>query len=563
MWGWLRRWLGFKPERGPVRTDFGDQVIRAIESVLEAAPAAFPSALKSQLSQAERKLARPDVRIAFGGLFKAGKSTLLNAIIGQDLLPSNDLAETGSPAQIRVGAVTEIHVHRASGVIEAIGATREQISANASLRLSDGHRRRSEDLPKLVDISLPSFPFSEHITLVDVPGLNDKQEVSKSAAETLMLSDFIFWVFRTDPEFSEQDIAAIAAISPLFSLNQFTFVLNARLSADDARHWANFRKSRVAPAVEKVMECMEKMGFEAGSTPSLAVVSARSMRLGKSRFGGKAFRKIVSGIAALTSDAVIELRLPAARAALSSSAEWARLRIVESKSAFDAAAARHNAYLVAQQKRDLLEAQLRSSVRSAFATMSRELSGLGNRHADRISNSGYQSGIAYGPSLAADASAVVIRIARSTYGQCERTARELFGMQSSEFNRYAVFGAFSLLGGTEPDVDASISRGISEWAGNLYSPSVEKNFFETIEGWFGSTNPRDRTASSFRDDVRARAGKIAEALLSREGDVLKMIRQCFPLPNYTPVPAADPNALQAAERFHLAIQNALAECDRE
>jgi hypothetical protein len=562
VWGWLRRWLRVKPERGPVQTELGDALIRAIESVLEAAPATFPFALKSQLSQAQRKLARPDIRIAFGGLFKAGKSTLLNAIIGQDLLPSNDLAETGAPAQIRVGPVTEIHVHRASGIIEAIGATREHISTNASLRLSDGQRRRSEDLPKLVDISLPSFPFSAHITLVDVPGLNDKEEVSKSAAETLMQSDFIFWVFRTDPEFSEQDVAAIAAISPLFSMNQFTFVLNARLAADDARHWANFRKSRVAPALEKVMECMEKMGFEAGSTPSLAVVSARSMRLGKSRFGGKAFRKIVSGIAALASDAVIELRLPAARAALSSSAEWARLRVVESKSAFDAAAARHNAYLEAQQKRDLLEAQLRSSVRSAFATMSRELSGLGSRHADRISNSGYQSGIAYGPALAADASAVVIRVARSTYGQCERTARELFGMQSSDFNRYAVFGAFSLLGGADPDVDASISRGIAEWAGNLYSPSVEKNFFETIEGWFGSTNPRDRTAASFRDDVRARAGKITEALLSREGDVLKMMRQCFPLPNNTPVPAADPIALQAAERFHLAILSALAVCDR-
>ncbi|MBC7770231.1 MAG: dynamin family protein [Phycisphaerales bacterium] len=559
MFDWLQRALGPKAPRGPIVSRRGNAVIEAIDALLKSAPAEFPSELRSELDLARRKLKRADVRIAFGGLFKAGKSTLLNAVIGRDLLPSNDLAETGAPTQIRAGPTTTVHVCRANGSRQPIEATKAGIGAQASIRHPDGRRRVKAELPILVDIALQSFPFPSHLSLFDVPGLNDKEEISQTATHVLMNSDFIFWVFRTDPEFSEQDVAAIARISVHFSLRQFTFVLNARLSADDANHWRKFRKTRIRPASEKVSEYMEAMGFKANAKPPLSVVSARALRRTRSEFGGKQLHRVVASIAARTNEEIIDLRLPSARTPLQASLEWAKRRVSECKSAFDASAARHAAYVHAKQKREDLEKHLAEAVRQTFALMSRELSGLGDRHADRISTSAYSSGIAYGPSLAADASAIVIRAARKMYAECERRGREL-GLEASTDNRNVVFGGFSLLGGDDPDCDGSISRGIAKWTGNLYSPSVEKNFVETIEGWFGDTSPRDRTAAGFRGDVRACGNRLVDALVGRESGVLQMVRQCFRLPNPAPAPPADPKPLHAAEAFHRSVADALALC---
>lgn len=57
------------------------------------------------------RLEHPEFPVAFLGNFSAGKSTIINALIGKDLLPESTKALTGTPTVIRSGAVDAALVH--------------------------------------------------------------------------------------------------------------------------------------------------------------------------------------------------------------------------------------------------------------------------------------------------------------------------------------------------------------------------------------------------------------------------------------------------------------------
>src|SRR6478609_6718867 len=89
--------------RGTVASRRARATAARIRGLLAAAPADFPSEIRSDLALAASRLEAAEIRIVIGGLFKAGKSTFLNALLRDDVLPSADLAETGAPAWLRSG----------------------------------------------------------------------------------------------------------------------------------------------------------------------------------------------------------------------------------------------------------------------------------------------------------------------------------------------------------------------------------------------------------------------------------------------------------------------------
>src|SRR4051812_35322878 len=62
-------------------------------------------------------------RVTFAGCFNAGKSTLVNALLGETILASGDLPETGVLCEVRSGAVTEAQVTFRDGSVHPIDAT--------------------------------------------------------------------------------------------------------------------------------------------------------------------------------------------------------------------------------------------------------------------------------------------------------------------------------------------------------------------------------------------------------------------------------------------------------
>lgn len=102
-----------------------------------------------------------EIRIPFIGGFSSGKSTLVNALIGEPLLSTEVTPETAVAAEIRYGASTKFTGHFGNGQTTQI--TREQIEENQlSMLLPDGWLAIEMPGDTLASIS--------QLVIVDMPG---------------------------------------------------------------------------------------------------------------------------------------------------------------------------------------------------------------------------------------------------------------------------------------------------------------------------------------------------------------------------------------------------------
>src|SRR4051794_3488505 len=73
----------------PLRGGADEELVSAVATIVADAEAdALDLPTRSELGDARRRLAGP-LRLAFAGRVKAGKSTLLNALVGEELAPTD------------------------------------------------------------------------------------------------------------------------------------------------------------------------------------------------------------------------------------------------------------------------------------------------------------------------------------------------------------------------------------------------------------------------------------------------------------------------------------------
>lgn len=140
-----------------------------------------PLATKALRGHAQR-LAEP-LRIAIAGMVKAGKSTLLNAIIGEEIAPTDTGECTRIVTWYRYGHTPRITLHPVDGE-----------PRNLPLKRADGRLvfvldgARAEEVERL-DVEWPS-PALQAMTLIDTPGIASlSQEVSARSVRFLTPED--------------------------------------------------------------------------------------------------------------------------------------------------------------------------------------------------------------------------------------------------------------------------------------------------------------------------------------------------------------------------------------
>lgn len=121
------------------------------------------TAAQEMLDAIDRRLREPP-RIAIAGIVKAGKSTLLNALIGEQIAPTDAGECTRVVTWYRHGRTPKITVRLKSGAAERLPVRRS--AANLVLDLG---RRAAEEV-EAIDVEWPS----EHLrstVLIDTPGI--------------------------------------------------------------------------------------------------------------------------------------------------------------------------------------------------------------------------------------------------------------------------------------------------------------------------------------------------------------------------------------------------------
>ncbi|MCC5651589.1 dynamin family protein [Nostoc sp. XA013] len=131
-------------------------------------------------------LVNPSFRIAVFGPFNHGKSTLLNAVLGNRTLPIDLVPTTGAAITVKYGSDVRTRIMLVDGT-EVYRSGTEVLQQFATL---DGNRQMRKDVAS-VEIFCP-HPFLETgVEFLDLPGTNDRDEQDNLVREQLLSADLV------------------------------------------------------------------------------------------------------------------------------------------------------------------------------------------------------------------------------------------------------------------------------------------------------------------------------------------------------------------------------------
>jgi replication fork clamp-binding protein CrfC len=131
-------------------------------------------------------LANPNFQIAVFGPFNYGKSTLLNAMLGNRTLPIDLIPTTGAAITVKYGTTVRTRIMLVDGT-EIYRSGTEVLQQFAVL---DGNRQMRKDVAS-VEVFCP-HPFLERrIEFIDLPGTNDREAQDNLVKDRLLGTDLV------------------------------------------------------------------------------------------------------------------------------------------------------------------------------------------------------------------------------------------------------------------------------------------------------------------------------------------------------------------------------------
>ncbi len=217
------------PDEAPAtRVLPGDPLSRALrEAVLLCGGPDGPDGAAARLEELAARLNARRFHLAVLGQFKRGKSTLLNALLGEEVLPTSLLPLTAIPTFIREGTVRGARVEFQSGREPAATTTEsaaelcEFLAGYVTEEKNPGNRLGVS----LVEVSHPAPLLSHGVVLIDTPGIGSTHRHNTEATlNFLPRCDAALFVVSPDPPLTEVEVEFLKRVRS--RVGRVFFVLN-------------------------------------------------------------------------------------------------------------------------------------------------------------------------------------------------------------------------------------------------------------------------------------------------------------------------------------------------
>lgn len=195
-----------RPGASPQQTTTGV----GLRDLLDRLVALLGAADRPHVAALTRRLEEDRLRILVAGEAKRGKSTLLNALLGRDLLPVGVLPLTAVPTTLTYGPDDRVEVHYLDGHGE-----RFDVAALADLVTED---RNPDNIRGIADVTVYiAHPLlGRGIDLVDTPGVGSIHEHNTALAQqALREMDVAVFVTSADPPVSASERAVLTDVRAL------------------------------------------------------------------------------------------------------------------------------------------------------------------------------------------------------------------------------------------------------------------------------------------------------------------------------------------------------------
>lgn len=182
--------------------------------------------------------------VACVGQFKRGKSTLIDALLDEPVLPAGVVPVTAIPTVVRFGPALAARVrlrHDAGAEAMAAGVWVAIPVSDIAQYVSEEHNPGNARGVLAVEVFMPSELLSDGMCLVDTPGLGSVFENNTLATHAFVPQiDAAIVVLGADPPVTGDELALIATVAE--RVRDLIFVLNKadRVSPDELRQASAF-----------------------------------------------------------------------------------------------------------------------------------------------------------------------------------------------------------------------------------------------------------------------------------------------------------------------------------
>jgi GTPase Era involved in 16S rRNA processing len=164
--------------------------------------------LERTLAALHQRLATGRFQLAVLGQFKRGKSTLLNALLGEDILPNSVIPLTAIPTFIRHGQDRVVHVHfQEAGREETISCgSPEEMNRVLLEYVSEEANPKNKKGVASVSITHPSRILRD-VVLIDTPGIGSThRHNTEMTLNFLPQCDAALFLVSADPPITEVEV---------------------------------------------------------------------------------------------------------------------------------------------------------------------------------------------------------------------------------------------------------------------------------------------------------------------------------------------------------------------
>jgi GTP-binding protein EngB required for normal cell division len=172
------------------------------------------------------RLAAGRFHLAVLGQFKRGKSTLLNALLGEAVLPASVVPLTALPTLIRAGGSPKVTVHLQNGGVEecASGQTEQLSSFLSRFATEEGNPGNRRGVAR-VELFHPATILSSGVVLIDTPGIGSTfRHNTETTLGFLAECDAAVFLVSADPPITEVEVEFLRQVQSRMA--RLFFILN-------------------------------------------------------------------------------------------------------------------------------------------------------------------------------------------------------------------------------------------------------------------------------------------------------------------------------------------------
>ena len=232
-----------------------DQLISVLNegtNLVSGLGSAFKHEVK-KLSALKRRLMDGRFHLAVLGQFKRGKSTLLNALVAEPILPVSVIPLTAVPTFIQFGAVPKIRVHygETRSVEEFSGASTSDRTAFLVKYVTEEGNSKNKLGVTEVEVVLPAPILSKGVVLIDTPGIGSTYRHNTQATlNFLQQCDAALFLISADPPITDVELDFLRQVRE--KVPRLFFILNKvdYLNADERDQALSFFRKILAEHLE-------------------------------------------------------------------------------------------------------------------------------------------------------------------------------------------------------------------------------------------------------------------------------------------------------------------------